>query len=77
MVEWVIVKTSKINRIGYNSQVKTMFIDFQGSEIDTPYVDVPENVFKTFSMSDTINKHFKEHIDGKYKVEYIGSSYID
>ena len=77
MVEWVAVKTSRINRIGYNREVKTMFIDFQGSEIDTPYINVPENVFKTFSKSDTINKYFKEHIDGKFNVEYVGSSYID
>ncbi len=77
MVEWVIVKNSRINRIGYNRVVKTMFIDFQGSEIDTPYIDVPENVFKIFSKSDTINKYFKEHIDGKFKVEHVGSSYID
>ena len=77
MVEWIAVKTSRINRIGYNKEVKTMFIDFQGSEIDTPYVDVPENVFKSFSKSDTINKYFKEHIDGKFKVEHVGSSYSE
>jgi len=77
MVEWVAVKTSRINRIGYNREVKTMFIDFHGSEIDTPYVNVPENIFNSFSESDTINKYFKEHIDGKFKVEHVGSSYID
>ena len=77
MVEWVVVDTSRINRIGYNREVKTMFIDFQGSQIDTPYVNVPESVFKTFSNSDTINKYFKEHIDGKFKVEHIGSAYLD
>lgn len=77
MVEWVSVKTSKINRIGYNSKVKTMFIDFQGSEIDTPYINVPKSVYKEFSGSDTVNKYFKEHIDGKYKVEHVGSAYIN
>ena len=75
MVEWVSVKTSRINRIGYNSEVKTMLIDFQGSEIDTPYINVPMSVFKEFSESDTINKYFKEFIDGKYKVEHVGSAY--
>lgn len=75
MVEWVSVKTSRINRIGYNSQVKTMFIDFQGSEIDTPYINVPKNVFKEFSESDSVNKYFKENIDGKFKVEHVGSAY--
>ncbi len=50
-----------------------MFIDFQGSEIDTPYVDVPEDVFKSFSKSDSINEYFNEHIDGKFKVEHVGS----
>ncbi|WP_299872704.1 KTSC domain-containing protein [uncultured Cocleimonas sp.] len=77
MVEWVAVKTSRINRIGYNREVKTMFIDFQGSEIDTPYVNVPESVFKSFSKSDTINKYFNEYIDGKFKVEHVGDSYKD
>ena len=75
MVEWIDVKTSRINRIGYNKEVKTMFIDFQGSEIDTPYVNVPENVFKSFTNSDTINKYFKKHIEGKFIVEHVGSSY--
>lgn len=73
MVEWVLVNSSKINRIGYNKIVRTMFIDFQGSEIDTPYVDVPEDVFKSFSKSDSINEYFNEHIDGKFKVEHVGS----
>ncbi|MEB8431895.1 KTSC domain-containing protein [Cocleimonas sp. KMM 6892] len=73
MVEWVTVKTSRINRIGYSREVNTMFIDFQGSEIDTPYVNVPENIFKSFAASDTINKFFNEHIDGKFKVEHVGS----
>ena len=77
MVEWVSVKTSRINRIGYNSKMKTMFIDFQGSEIDTPYINVPKNVFMAFSESDTVNKYFKEYIDGKFKVEHVGSGYID
>ncbi len=75
MVEWVTVKTSRINRIGYCREVKTMFVDFLGSEIDTPFINVPENIFKSFSKSNTINKYFKEHIDGKFKVEYVGSAY--
>ena len=48
MIQWAFVNTHTINRIGYNKEVQTLFIDFIGSETDTAYIKVPVSLFENF-----------------------------
>ena len=68
MIEWAYTNTQKINRIGYNREVKAMYIDFVGSEIDSAYVGVPEALFKAFVIAKSIDDFFAQFVDSYYDV---------
>lgn len=67
MIEWISVNTCKITRIGFNQEVKTMYIDFTGSSYDTPYQNVTEEVFKTFSQAHRVDDFYEKKIKGIYE----------
>ena len=67
MIEWISVNTCTITRIGYNQEVKTMYIDFAGSSFDTPYQKVPEMVFKKFSKARKTDDFYVNKIKDKYQ----------
>ena len=62
MIDWVYVNSQKISRIGYNSKILTMYIDFQGSNLDTPYTGVSEALFKSFCNAKDIDLYFDQYI---------------
>ena len=62
MVEWVYLNTPKINKVGYNAKIKTMYIDFSGSTVDTPYKNVIENTFQEFSQAKNADAHYENYI---------------
>ena len=67
MTKWIYVNTSKITRIGYNREMKTMYIDFVGSLVDTPYKNVPESLYSEFVESGSINTFYQDHIEDVYE----------
>ena len=73
MTRWVNVNTFKITRIGYNREVETLFIDFVGSHVDTPYKKVPESLFNRFIESDTADTFYDQNIKDVYESVQIDS----
>ena len=73
MVEWAIVNTSKINRIGYNKKKESMFIDFVGSETDTVFLKVPEALYSTFIQAKSSDQFYIQFVDGYFDVAVEGS----
>lgn len=68
MVEWVFVNTRKINRIGYNKEVKSLYIDFVGSVTDTAFIQVPESLFESFKEAKSPDKFYDQFVDGYFEV---------
>ncbi len=68
MVEWAFVNTHKINRIGYNKEVQSLYIDFVGSLTDTAYIKVPESLFESFKAVKSPDKFYDQFIDGYFEV---------
>ncbi len=73
MIEWISVNTCKITRIGYSKEVNAMYIDFIGSTIDTPYQNVSEEVFKTFSQAKKIDDFYETEIKNIYQPTQINT----
>lgn len=67
MIRWTSVNTREINRIGYNKEVNSLFVDFIGSDVDTVYVDVPESLYTLFVEAKDIDKFFKQFVNGYFK----------
>jgi len=68
MVEWTIVKTNKINRVGYNKLKKSMYIDFVGSEIDTVFSKVPEELYSTFIQAKSPDQFYAQFVDFYFEI---------
>lgn len=68
MVEWAVVNTDTIKRIGYNKEVQSLYVDFIGSEIDTAFVKVPEPLFTFFVEAKSPDKFFNQFVDGYFDV---------
>ncbi len=62
MLDWVYVHTSKIKKMAYNAEIETMYIDFIGSTVDTPYKNVSEKTFNEFSQANDVDEHYEMHI---------------
>lgn len=71
MVKWVSIKTKKINRIGYNKGVRSLYIDFIGSSTDTTFIKVPEALFEYFIAAKSPDYFFTQFIDGYFDVASI------
>lgn len=69
MIEWVAIEKSIIRRIGYDSALKSLFIDFKGSEIDIPFCNVPESVYLEFIETEFTYQFYKTHIKQNYHCE--------
>jgi len=67
MIEWIRVRSKKISKIAYNSEVKTMYIDFKGSNVDTPFMKVDENVFKMFCNAEDVDEFYRTKIKNSYQ----------
>ena len=66
MVKWAVVNADTINRIGYNKEVQSLYIDFIGSETDTAFIKVPEPMFKYFVEAKSPDKFFRQFVDGYF-----------
>jgi len=62
MIEWIKVRSPVISKIAYNSEVKTMFVSYKGSTVDTPYTGVSKDMFIGLSNATDIDEHFDAHI---------------
>jgi len=60
------VKSSNIKRTEYDTDKKTMFVEFNnGSKYE--YEEVPHQIYTKFRMSDSQGKFFSTDISKKYK----------
>lgn len=73
MIEWFYVNTPKINKMAYNAEIKTMYIDFYGSTVDTPFKNVPKNTFLEFSQAYSVDEYYEKHIKTCYEKVKIGT----
>jgi len=62
MIEWINVDSEIMSRIAYNSEVHTMYIDFKGSIVDTPYAGVKQSLFESFCEAENIDEYYENHI---------------
>jgi hypothetical protein len=68
MIEWFKNDTSRIRRVGYDRHVESMYIDFEDSEVDVPYCNVPEELFREFIASNTLFSFYEKHIMNTYEI---------
>lgn len=66
MIEWAIDEKSLIRRIGYDSDIKSMYIDFKNSEVDVPYCNVPEHEYRNFVNAKSKVRYYIKHIRDSY-----------
>lgn len=62
MIEWIYINSEKISKVAYNKEIKTMYIDFIDSNVDTPYAGVTEAIFTAFCEAKNTDEFFKIHI---------------
>lgn len=67
MIQWARLSKGTINRIGYNIDVKSLYIDFMGSDVDTVYLDVPESLYPLFIEAKDPDKFFQQFVNGYFK----------
>lgn len=67
MVNWITVNSHKISKIAYNAEIETMYIDFKGSKVDTPYTGVTKGMFKLFCNATDIDEFYDTHIKDSFK----------
>jgi hypothetical protein len=68
LIEWTPVATKKINRIGYNKLKKRLYIDFNGSETDTTFLDVPESLYDIFIVVKSPDKFYEQLVVGYFEI---------
>jgi len=62
MIQWSVINSIKINRIGYNKERKSLYIDFAGSDTDTVYLQVPEALYTIFCESKSADKYYEQFV---------------
>jgi len=73
MIDWTLVNTRKIRKIGYNAELKVLHIEFNHSIIDTPYINVPKKVFLKMLKEKNVDAFY----ENKIRSVYTRLSYID
>jgi len=48
MVKWVSVNSTAIRKVGYDSSIRKLYIDFEDSDPYYTYCGVPQHVFEQF-----------------------------
>jgi len=69
MIEWVSVFSSEIRKIGYDSTVKKMYIDFEDSEPYYTYSDVPQNLYHQFVSASSVGHFYHQYIKDKFETQ--------
>ncbi len=62
MIKWAYVNTPKITRIGYNAEIKVMYVEFCGSTVDTPFKNITEDTFREFSRAKMVDDYYEDYI---------------
>lgn len=70
MINLIKVKSTNIDRIGYDKDNKTLYVLFKGQATYT-YQDVPEDIYNEFLKAESIGKFFHTNINKKFKFEKV------
>ncbi len=66
MIKWVSVTSTAIRKIGYDSTIKRMYIDFEDSDPYYTYCRVEENIFQQFISASSVGRFYHQYIKDKY-----------
>ena len=66
MVSWTKINAEKIKRVGYNKEKETLFIDFNESETDSIFLNVPEALYQIFIEIDFPDQFYDELVEGYF-----------
>jgi len=66
MIEWVTVFSSAIRRIGYDSSIKEMYIDFADSDPYQTYCNVSQDLFYQFVSASSVEHFYDHYIKDQY-----------
>lgn len=66
MIEWINVRSSAIRKIGYDSSISCMYIDFENSDPHYTYCRVPEKIFKSFVSARSVGGYYHQYIRDRY-----------
>ena len=66
MIEWVSVFSSDIRKIGYDSSINILYIDFKDSDPYHTYCSVPQNLFHQFVSASSVGHFYRQYIKDKF-----------
>ena len=66
MIKWVNVRSTAIIKVGYDSSINNMYIDFEDSDPHYTFCGVPESIFEDFVSSDSVGRYYHQNIKDKY-----------
>lgn len=67
------VQSSNIAGIGYDSESRTMLVQFRHGGFYT-YADVPPEAYRELIEAESIGRHFAKHIRGNYSFKKVDPS---
>lgn len=68
MIVWSNINSININRVGYNKEKESLYIDFVGSETDTVLLQVPEALYSTFIEAKSADKFYDQFVKDYFDV---------
>jgi len=66
MTEWINVRSTAIRKIGYDTQTRRMYIDFEDSDPVYTFCGVPEQIFREFVSARSVGQYYHHHIKDRY-----------
>lgn len=66
-MEWIKVSSDAIDRVGYDSAARRMYIDFHDSTPQYTYCGVPEQVFRELVNASSVGSYFHRHVRDRYR----------
>ena len=73
MIQWTILNSEKIHRVGYNKKKENLYIDFKGSETDMVFLKVPDSVYDIFIEVKSPDNYYAHCVDGYFEVKQLSS----
>ena len=68
-VEMVSVKSSLLNKVGYDPEAKTLVVQMNNSSDVYTYEAVPQAVYDGFLEAESKGAYYVKHIKGQYKTD--------
>jgi len=53
--------------VGYNKEVKSLYVDFIGSDVDTAFLNVPEALYVFFVEAKIPDYFFRSFVEGYFE----------